>query len=58
MSDIMPITTFSKNKLFLMKYITKKHYTRRFNLHSISFLGVFQCPEIDFIIRMIILNIQ
>lgn len=58
MSDSMPITTVSKNKLFLMKYITKKHYTKKFNLHSISFFGVFQGPEIDFIIRMIILNIH
>lgn len=51
-------TTVSKKKLFLIKYITKKHYTRRFNLHYISFLGVFQGPEIDFIIRILILNIQ
>lgn len=43
--DIMPITTVSKNKLFLMKYIAKKDYTRRFNLHSISFLGDFKAQK-------------
>lgn len=45
----MPITiVIAMNRLFLKKYITKEHHIKRFNLHSVSFIGVFQGPEIHF----------
>ena len=53
----MPIKIVAKSRLFLMKYVTKKHHIRRHDLQSISFLGVFQSPEVYFTIRVIILNI-
>lgn len=59
MSDIMPTTIMvAKNRLFVKKYVTEKHHIKRVNLHSMSLLGVFQGPQIYFIIRVIILSVQ